>query len=92
MQIARAIYEQMTSELYARLRCPALLCPAIPPAPRDERAEQFLSQKRAGVARAEQSGSLVRTLWFDDTVHDIPLHRPIELAQAITDFGLTLTD
>jgi pimeloyl-ACP methyl ester carboxylesterase len=92
MQIARAIYEQRTSELYARLRCPALLCPAVPPAPHDERAEQFLAQKREGVARAERATSFVRTLWFQDTVHDIPLHRPAELAQAIVDFGSALTD
>ncbi len=90
MRIARAIYEQKTSDLYARLRCPALLCPAVPPAPRDENAEQFLALKRAGIARAEQASPLVRTVWFEDTVHDIPLHRPIELAQAISDFGLRL--
>ncbi len=90
MHIARAIYEQPTSALYARLRCPALLCPAVPPPPRDEQAEAFLARKREGVARAEQSSPLVRVCWFEDTVHDIPLHRPDELAQAIIDFGATL--
>jgi pimeloyl-ACP methyl ester carboxylesterase len=85
MRIARAIYEQNTFDLYARLRCPALLCPAID-APRDERAEQFINLKRAGVARAEQASPLVRALWFENTVHDIPLHRPNELAQAIAEF------
>jgi len=34
----------------------------------------------------------VRTLWFDDTVHDVPLHRPAELARAIVDFGLAIAD
>jgi hypothetical protein len=29
----------------------------------------------------------VRTIWFDDTVHDVPLHRPAELARAIVDFA-----
>jgi len=90
MQIARAIYEQKTSELYARLRCPALLCPAVPPAPRDDNAEQFLARKREGIAHAEQASGLVKTIWFEDTVHDIPLHRPQELAQAIIDFGVSL--
>jgi len=87
MRIARAIYEQKTSELYARLRCPALLCPAISPLPHDERAEQFIALKREGVARAEQASPWVRTVWFPDTVLDIPLHRPAELAQAIIEFG-----
>lgn len=87
MRIARAIYEQKPSEFYPRLRCPALLCPAAPPSPRDERGEQFLALKREGVQRAEQASPLVRTVWFEDTVHDIPLHRPAELAKAISDFA-----
>ncbi len=87
MRIARAIYEQKPSEFYPRLRCPALLCPAAPPSPRDERGEQFLALKREGVRRAEQASPLVRTVWFEDTVHDIPLHRPAELAKAISDFA-----
>jgi pimeloyl-ACP methyl ester carboxylesterase len=87
MRIARAIYEQKPSELYPRLRCPALLCPAATPPPHDERGELFLALKRAGIARAEQANPLVRTIWFEDTLHDIPLHRPAELAQAISDFA-----
>jgi non-heme chloroperoxidase len=92
MRVAHAIYEQKTSDLYPRLRCPALLCPAVPPPPRDERGEQFLALKREGIARAEQSNPLVRTLWFDDTVHDVPLQRPAELAEAIAEFGMHLSD
>jgi len=87
MQIVHAIYEQKTSDLYVRLRCPALLCPAIPPPPHDENAEQFLARKREGVARAEQASPLVKTLWFEDTVHDIPLYRPAELTKVIADFA-----
>jgi pimeloyl-ACP methyl ester carboxylesterase len=92
MRLARAIYEQKTSELFARVRCPILLCPAIAPLPHDERTEQFIARKREGVARAEQLNPRVRTVWFGDTAHDIPLHRPAELAQAISDFGLRIGD
>lgn len=91
MRIVRAIYDQKTSELYPCLRCPTLLCPAVPPPPRDERAEQFLARKRETITRAEQANPLVRTLWFEATVHDIPLHRPTELAKAIVEFGAVLT-
>lgn len=92
MQIARAIYEQKTSELFARVRCPILLCPAVAPLPHDERTEQFMARKREGVARAEQANPRVRTHWFENTVHDIPLHRPAELAQVIGDFRLLILD
>ena len=91
MRIARAIYEQKTTELYPRLRCPTLLCPAVPPPPRNEKDEQFLARKREIIAHAERANPLVRTLWFEDTVHDIPLHRPTELAKAIVEFGAVLT-
>jgi pimeloyl-ACP methyl ester carboxylesterase len=90
MRIARAIYEQKNSELFPRLRCPALLCPAIAPPPHNEQAEQFLKARRESIARAEQASTFVKTVWFPDTVHDIPLHRPAELAQAIIDFGTQL--
>lgn len=89
MLIARALYEKPTFELYKRLRCPALLCPAID-RPRDERAAQFNVLKRDGVARAGQITSLVRTAWFEETVHDVPLHRPAELARVILDFARSL--
>ncbi len=89
MQIARAIYEMKTSEYYSRLHCPALLCPAAE-APRDDRAAQFLERKRAGVAQAQQNSPRVLVRWFEDTVHDIPVHRPAALAQAIAEFALPL--
>lgn len=89
MQAARAIYEKKTFDLFARVRCPVLACPAAEQ-PRDERAAQFLALKRAGAARvAAQPNVTVRV--FEDTLHDIPLHRPAELAQAIAEFGAGLT-
>lgn len=91
MRIARAIYEQKTSALFARVRCPVLLCPASAPRPHDERTTQSMAHKREGVARAEQANALVRTRWFENTVHDIPLQRPDELATTIAQFGRPIT-
>jgi pimeloyl-ACP methyl ester carboxylesterase len=90
MQIARAIYEKKAFDLFSRVRCPILLCPAAEP-PADERAAQFLSLKRAGVAQAEAAAAEIRTVWFEATPHDIPLFRPAELADAIVAFGAPLT-
>jgi pimeloyl-ACP methyl ester carboxylesterase len=91
MQIARAIYEKKTFELFARVRCPVLLCPADE-TPRDERAAQFRALKHAGIARLAEVNSNVQTRWFTSTIHDIPLQRPVELAEAIADFGLQIVD
>lgn len=88
MQVARAIYDKPTFDLFARTRCPVLVCPAAEP-PRDERAEQFLALKRAGAARVlAQPNVTVR--WFEDTIHDLPLHRPDALAETILTWASTL--
>ncbi len=91
MQVARAIYESPTDELFARLRCPALLCPALEPPPHDERTAQFIELKRQAAARAEQANERVRTVWFVDSPHDIPVFQPEALAGAIIDFGSGLS-
>jgi hypothetical protein len=60
-----------------------LLMPAVAPEPHDERTRGILENKRHNVAVAEQSLKQARTTWMMDTVHDIPLQRPVELTQAI---------
>jgi pimeloyl-ACP methyl ester carboxylesterase len=86
MAIARALYDLEVEEVLPRVRCPILLAPAAPPEPLDENASQFLALKRRGVARAEKLQPDARTHWFENTVHDVPLHRPEALADVIEDF------
>jgi pimeloyl-ACP methyl ester carboxylesterase len=86
MKIVRAIWEYRPSPLYEKVRCPALLIPAVPPGPHDERPHKSIANKREAVALAERLLPHSRTLWMEDTLHDIPLHRPEELARAIEAF------
>jgi pimeloyl-ACP methyl ester carboxylesterase len=90
MQIARAIYEQRPAELFPRVRCPILLCPALAPPPHDARAAQFIALKREGVALAAQANPRACAVWFENTAHDIPLHRPAALTTALQQFLQTL--
>lgn len=83
MQVVRALYDHRPSELWARVQCPVLLIPAVAPEPHDERTRDMLNRKRRYVALAEQRLSRSQTIWMMDTIHDIPLHRPGELADAI---------
>jgi pimeloyl-ACP methyl ester carboxylesterase len=83
MQVVRALYEHRPSELWARVQCPVLLIPAVAPAPHDERTRDLLDRKRHNVALAEQRLKQSQTIWMMDTIHDIPLQRPQELAEAI---------
>lgn len=83
MQVVRALYEHRPSELWARVQCPVLLIPAVAPEPHDERARDMLDRKRHNVALAGQRLARSQTIWMMDTIHDIPLQRPGELAEAI---------
>ncbi len=85
MQILRALWEQRPPQLYGRVQCPVLMLPAAQE-PKDEREAAFLARKRANIALAEQMLADSETVWFQDTVHDIPIHRPRELADVITQF------
>ncbi|RME48308.1 MAG: hypothetical protein D6791_03610, partial [Chloroflexi bacterium] len=85
MQVVRALWEHKPSELYDRVHCPVLLVPARPPALSDP-AGEWLAMKERGVAKALQGLRDAQVLWLD-SIHDIPLHRPAELAGAIRTFA-----
>jgi pimeloyl-ACP methyl ester carboxylesterase len=88
MQVVRAIWEHRPSELWARVQCPVLMIPAVAPEPHDERTRDVLENKRRNIALAEQRLKYSRTIWMMDTIHDIPLQRPGELAEVIKAFIL----
>ena len=85
MKILRALYDQRPQELFARVTCPVLIAPAGAVA-----SAGFLDRKREAVDRAVSSLPRATARWFDDSVHDIPLHRPRELAEAIGEFAESL--
>jgi pimeloyl-ACP methyl ester carboxylesterase len=83
MQVVRAIWEHRPSDLWARVQCPVLMIPAVGPEPHDERTRDVLENKRHNIAVAEERLKRSQTIWLTDTIHDIPLQRPGELAEAI---------
>jgi len=88
MQVVRALWEQRPSELCRRVRCPVLFvaCEREGAA----RTREWLEMKRDGIARLETLLADCRVRWFADTIHDIPLQRPAELANVIEEFALGL--
>jgi pimeloyl-ACP methyl ester carboxylesterase len=86
MQVVRAIWEHRPSELWTRVQCPVLMIPAVAPRPHDERTRDTLENKRHSIALAEERVKQSRTIWMNDTIHDIPLQRPGELAEMIKAF------
>jgi pimeloyl-ACP methyl ester carboxylesterase len=86
MKVLRALYDQRPQDMFARLRCPVLIAPAGGGAG----GAAFLERKREAIERAAAALPHATVRWFEDSVHDIPLHHPRELAEAIGDFAEAL--
>jgi pimeloyl-ACP methyl ester carboxylesterase len=81
MHLARAIWEHRASLVFERVRCPTLVVPAESADAANDPDRQRL--RRRAVALAEQRLPRGKILWMKDSFHDIQLHRPVELANAI---------
>ena len=79
MTIVRAMWEQRPGELFPRVQEPVLICPA------QVADAERVHTKELQVAAAEQGLPHSRTHWFEQTAHDIHVHRP----QALADVMLT---
>jgi pimeloyl-ACP methyl ester carboxylesterase len=79
MQVVRALWEQRPAELLSQLACPVLLLPAR----HSTEPSEMTSAKAAAVARAVEIQPKTRVRWFENTVHDVPLQRPEELADEL---------
>jgi pimeloyl-ACP methyl ester carboxylesterase len=86
MEIVRAMWEFQTYERYSRLRCPVLMVPARPPGALSGQELDHLAFKERGEAVARERIRKLRVEWMADTIHDIPLQRPEELAVLIAGF------
>ena len=86
LQILRSIWEYPTYARFAQVRCPVLMVPASPPGPLDADDLTHLELKQQGITEAQARIGDLHVHWMEDTIHDIPLQRPTELAGLIVDF------
>ncbi|OGO38228.1 MAG: hypothetical protein A2W35_20435 [Chloroflexi bacterium RBG_16_57_11] len=91
MCIVRSIWDFKTYDYFSRIRCPTLMIPAYPKEPLSPPDLAYLQAKERGIARAEVAIRNLRVEWMPNTIHDIPLQRPDELAELIADFSATLS-
>src|SRR5262249_12416976 len=83
MRILRALYEQSASALFAGVLCPTLLVPADPPA-EDGPPPELRAAKAELIELAERAlGARGGTVGMRETIRDVPLQRPAELAALI---------
>jgi pimeloyl-ACP methyl ester carboxylesterase len=86
MKIAREIWEQDTSLLWERVRCPVLMVPALKDSS-DPRSQLWTKAKLQGIETAKRKLKDSTVVPMEDTIHDIPVQRPKELAEAIIAFA-----
>jgi len=86
LAILRIIYDMRCEELLGMVKCPVLVIQAVDGEPKDERGAAFLRMKKMGAERAQQLQPEARVVWMENTIHDIPLHKPEALAGEIVEF------
>ena len=82
LEILHALWEQRPSELFPQIAVPTAIVPARRPNATGRAAEMAPIRAKL-VENAIAALPNGRLLWMEDTVHDIPLQRPAELAEAI---------
>jgi len=90
MKIAREIWDHKPSELYPRIKSPVLMVPAMQHSD-DPRRESWTQAKLHGIETAKKLLPDVRVVPMEDTIHDVPIQRPKELAQALIDFAAEIS-
>jgi pimeloyl-ACP methyl ester carboxylesterase len=81
MQVVDALWDQRPEALFPLVDRPVLLCVGGDP---DD--GELAGVKRDAAARAVELFPSATLTWFEDTMHDIPLQRPVELAAELARF------
>jgi lipase len=82
LQIIGAMWDQPTFELFRQVRCPVTLIVANQE-PTNEAMKDFMKMRKQGIAHIQEVRPDVRLVVMENTMHDIPLQRPAELAKLI---------
>ncbi len=80
LRIIDSLWDHKPAELYPKLRCATLMLPARQATP-DAHERRFRRQE--SIARAESLLPRSKTVWMEDSIHDVPLQRPALVAGAI---------
>lgn len=82
LQVIGAMWDQPTFALFKQVRCPITLIVADQE-PASEAMKAFMSMRKQGLAQIQMLRPDARIVLMPDTMHDIPLQRPEELAEEI---------
>ncbi len=81
LRIIRALWEHHPRELYPRVPCPTLMMPARQQNNPDA-YERTLARSES-IAAAERLLPSSKTIWLENSIHDVPVQRPDLVAETI---------
>ncbi len=83
LRIIEGLWDHKPRELYAKVQCPVLIMPARQ---QNNLATQERGQRRLMlVEEAEERLPTSKTVWLEDSIHDVPIQRPELVAGLIND-------
>ena len=82
-RIIEALWDHKPSLLYPNVGCPVLLMPARQKGDDSPQARRF--RREESIAKAESLLPRGKTVWMEDSIHDVPLQRPELVASTIAD-------
>lgn len=80
LRIIDALWDHMPSQLYPTLQCPVLMLPARQSTP-DAMDRRF--RREEAITKAAALMPVSKTVWLEDSIHDVPLQRPELVANTI---------
>jgi hypothetical protein len=85
MKIARAIYDMRPGDFLARLAGPLIVI-SCRQEPQNEEGRAWQRLREDGLAAVSRVVPDARIVVMEDTIHDVPLQRPRELAEQLAGF------
>ncbi len=82
LQIIGAMWDQSLFDLYSQVRCPIKLVVADRQSLSESEAN-FMYMRNQGIAKIQELRPDIRVVKMPNTIHDIPLQRPEQLAEEI---------
>jgi len=82
MKIVRALWEQNPDNLYSEARVPVLILPARQGETLQSNTSSHMSKEET-IAFVESLLFTSRTIWLEDSIHDVPLQRPELVVKSI---------
>ena len=84
MLVVRAIWDQKVTSVFSRVTCPVLLMPTRQKKLSDS-SKDGKHNKEGQIERAVSLLPQARVVWMEDSIHDVPVQRPKEIAAIIRD-------